>query len=135
MRLNKYLLTGLFSIGIGAFVSYYSGKLASSIPENVIKYNQLSKRINEIYDTDISVDELLSPEFRNSLESELYAFQSERDSLKSLPNFEENNKRYKKSEWGFTLSLMSYLFGIYSFTYGAGIGIERKKQKKSKFLN
>ena len=132
--MNKHLLAGLLCVGTGLFGFYQSTKLASSLPED-----QLNVQIRENYDSCFSLRELLSPTFRDSLESELYALESERDSLESLSTFENDKKVYSKTYQEinsfFNPSLFLFVPGILITIFGLGMESEKRKQRKSKSLS
>jgi len=144
IRHNKALTAGIvgFTAGTAIMFSPLFFRYQPQIPNDVAKYNDITTKIERIYNQPMIAKDFLNPAFRDSLEKTLAELGAERDSLKSLPNFEyersayEHNITYAKGneKKADSLITMGLIIGLISaIPLGSGYAkIQRRNRLKKK---
>lgn len=99
---NKLWTAFLATLTTGAIISFngvFNLPTSYSVPaptgNNMKAYVKTLGELENNYNHNVTVRELLVPTFRDSLETTLNELETKKDSLESLPSFDEDKKEYE----------------------------------------
>ena len=99
---NKLMTASLATVVTGTLIGIngvFNIPTNYSIPEptgnNINAYVKTLNELENNYSHNVTVRELLIPAFKDSLETTLNELEAKKDSLESLPTFEEDKKEYE----------------------------------------